>query len=77
MPNSIMKNTCGSDYIAIKKQNAIFNGVNKNNMVINANERCCSKNSQEKICKVRTSKSYEILNNFYNGQKYNDEICES
>jgi hypothetical protein len=76
MPNSIMKKTCASDYIAIKKQNAIFNGENKNNMVINAIEKCCLKNPQEPICKVRTSKSYEIKNDFYNGRRYNKEICE-
>ena len=76
MPNSIMKKTCASDYIAIKKQNAIFNGVNKNNMVINADKNCCSKIPEQKICYVRTSKSYEILNDFYNGQKYNTALCE-
>jgi hypothetical protein len=76
MPNSIMKKTCASDYISIKKQNAIFNGKNKNNMVINANESCCSKTPQETICTVRTSKSYEIINNFYNGRRYNKEICK-
>ena len=75
MPNSIMKKTCSSDYIAIKKQNAIFNGKNKNNMDIQADKNCCSKTPQEKICYVRTSKSYEILNDFYNGQKYNDAYC--
>jgi len=77
MPNSIMKKTCASDYIAIKKQNAIFNGENKNNMVINAIEKCCLKNPENlPICKVRTSKSYEIINDFYNGRRYNKEFCE-
>ena len=77
MYKSVMKKTCASDYIAIKKQNAIFNGENKNNMVINAIEKCCLKNPENPpICKVRTSKSYEIINDFYNGRRYNKEFCE-
>lgn len=76
MVNSIMKKTCASDYIAIKRQTAIFNGINKNNMVIQSDIKCCSKNPAEANCKVRTSKSYEIRNNFYNGKKYNTEYCK-
>ncbi len=75
MYKSVMKKTCASDYIAIKKQNAIFNGENKNNMVINAIQKCCSENPPKTICTVRTSKSYEIKNDFYNGRRYNKEFC--
>ena len=65
-----------SDYIAIKRENAIFTGNNKNNMVIIADEKCCLKNPPQTICKVRKSKSYEMTNNFYNGQKYNKKYCK-
>ena len=74
--NSIIKKAYASDYIAIKRQNAIFTGNNTNNMVINADENCCSKNPPQTICKVRKSNSYEMINNFYDGQKYNKKFCE-
>lgn len=76
MPKSVMKKTCASDYIAIKRQNAIFTGDNINNMVIQSDKKCCSKDLPEIVCKVRTSNSYEVLNDYYSGQKYNKEACE-
>lgn len=76
MFKSVMKKTSASDYIAIKRQNAIFTGNNRNNMVIQSDKKCCSKTIPETVCKVRTSKSYEILNDYYSGQKYNKEVCE-
>jgi hypothetical protein len=76
MSKSIMKKTCASDYISIKKQTAIFTGDNKNNMVIQSDKKCCSETPAKTVCKVRTSNSYEILNNYYSGQKYNNEFCK-
>jgi hypothetical protein len=73
--SSIMKKASASDYIAIKRQTAIFTGKNKNNMVIQADAKCCSATPPTTVCKVRTSKNYEILNDFYNGQKYIKEYC--
>ena len=73
--SSIMKKASASDYIAIKRQTAIFTGKNKNNMDIQADKKCCLENPPKTVCKVRTSKSYEILNNYYNGQKYIKELC--
>jgi hypothetical protein len=73
---SIMKKAYASDYIAIKRQTAIFNGKNKNNMDIQANAKCCADIPSTKICRVRTSANYEILNDYYNGQKYIKEICK-
>ena len=34
-----MKKTCASDYIAIKRQNAIFTGDNRNNMIIQSDKK--------------------------------------
>ena len=76
MPKSVMKKTCASDYIAIKRQNAIFTGYNINNMVIQSDQKCCLEPQPKTVCKVRTSKSYEILKDYYSGQKYNKEVCE-
>ncbi len=76
MPKSVMKKTCASDYIAIKRQNAIFTGDNINNMVIQSDKKCCSKDPPKTVCKVRTSNSYEILNDYYSGEKYNKEVCK-
>lgn len=74
--SSIMKKASASDYISIKRQTAIFTGKNKNNMVIQADAKCCSDNPPTTICKVRTSTNYEILNDFYNGQKYKIQYCK-
>jgi hypothetical protein len=71
-----MKKTCASDYIAIKRQSAIFTGDNINNMNIQSDKKCCSETPPKIVCNVRTSKSYEILNNYYSGQKYNKEVCK-
>lgn len=76
MPKSVMKKTCASDYIAIKRQNAIFTGDNINNMVIQSDKKCCLETPPKTVCNVRTSKSYEILNDYYSGQKYNKEVCK-
>ena len=72
---SIMKKASASDYIAIKRQTAIFNGKNKNNMDIQADAKCCLEPQATPVCKVRISKSYELLNDYYSGQKYNKELC--
>ena len=73
-----MKKAYSGDYIAIKKQSAISSGKNINNLVIESDKNCCSKTPQIKdVCKVKTTTSYEILNNFYNGQKYNNKICKN
>ena len=74
---SVMKKASSGDYIAIKRQKAIFKGKNTNNLVIESDKNCCSKTPQIKdVCKVKTANSYEILNNFYNGQKYNNKFCK-
>lgn len=76
MSKSIMKKTSASDYIAIKRQTAIFTGDNINNMVIQSDKKCCLETPPKAVCNVITSKSYEIKNDYYSGQKYNKELCE-
>jgi hypothetical protein len=76
MPKSVMKRTCASDYIAIKRQSAIFTGDNINNMNIQSDKKCCSETPPKTVCNVRTSTSYELLNDYYSGQKYNKEVCK-
>ena len=60
MTKSIMKKTFASDYIAIKRKSAIFSGKN-NTLKIKKDDDCS---------KITTSNSFELLNNFYNGQNY-------